>query len=307
MCAASARTAAGGLRERATGRRVAACVPMHTFGHPCRITEIADICGRANITLVEDAAEALGSTSQGRHAGTFGLLGALSFNGNKIVTCGGGGAILTNDPQLARQAKHLTTTAKVPHPWRYRHDVLGYNYRLPNLNAALGCGQLEQLPAFVADKRALAAAYAAGLAGLPVGFVAERVGTASNYWLNAILLPDAQSRDDFLEYSNAAGVMTRPLWDLLHTLPMYAQAPRGPLETSETLAQRLVNIPSSFRPGAAHGESGAQPVRRVRIPPGAATATAGRLMKPGRCVGGATTPKPRPPFLTSDRRTPWPR
>ena len=237
----------GGWRERGSGRRVAACVPMHTFGHPCRIEALATICERAAIPLIEDAAEALGSSCHGRQAGTVGLLGALSFNGNKIATCGGGGAILTNDPELGRRAKHLTTTAKVPHPWRYRHDVLGYNYRLPNLNAALGCGQLEALPAFLADKRALAAAYATGLAGLDLTFFTERPGTQANYWLNAILLPDEAQRDAFLEHANAAGVMTRPLWDLLHTLPMYANAPRGPLDVSQDLARRLVNLPSSIR------------------------------------------------------------
>ena len=247
----------GGLRERTTGRRVAACVPMHTFGHPCRIEALAELCARAGLPLVEDAAEALGSTSRGRHVGAFGRLSALSFNGNKIVTCGGGGAILTNDPELGQRAKHITTTAKVRHPWRYRHDALGYNYRLPNLNAALGCAQLERLPAFVADKRALAAQYAAGLAGLDSAFFIERQGTQANYWLNAILLSDEAARDAFLERSNAAGVMTRPLWDLLYTLPMYADAPHGPLPVSEDLARRLVNIPSSVR----------QPLANVRDAP----------------------------------------
>jgi len=237
----------GQLREKSTGRRVAAVVPMHTFGHPCRMAEIGDICAGRGIPVVEDAAEALGSASGGRHMGTFGLMGTLSFNGNKIVTCGGGGAIVTNDEELGRRAKHITTTAKIPHRWLYRHDELGFNYRLPNINAALGCAQLERLSAFVADKRALAAEYAAAFAGLPVTFLGQRRGTAPNFWLNALLFADRAERDAFLEYSNDAGVMTRPLWEPLHTLPMYAQAPRGPLDISLDIADRLVNIPSSFR------------------------------------------------------------
>ncbi|WP_243310610.1 LegC family aminotransferase [Fundidesulfovibrio agrisoli] len=239
--------AGGQVREKASGRRVAACVPMHTFGHPCRIEAIAEICAAWGIPLVEDAAESLGSASGGRHTGTFGLMGTLSFNGNKIVTCGGGGAILTNDEALGRRAKHVTTTAKVPHRWLYRHDELGFNYRLPNLNAALGCAQLERLPGFLADKRALASEYAEAFKGLPLAFVDAREGTTPNFWLNALFLEDRDQRDAFLEFSNDSGVMTRPVWEPLHTLPMYAQAPRGPLDISLDIADRLVNIPSSFR------------------------------------------------------------
>lgn len=238
---------ADGCRHVATGRRVAACVPMHTFGHPCRVDVLADVCASFGIPVVEDAAEALGSLRQGRHCGTFGLLGTLSFNGNKIVTCGGGGAVLTDDPELARRAKHLTTTAKLPHPHRFIHNVLGYNYRLPNLNAALACAQLERLDAFVADKRALADEYAAFCAGEGLRFVREPAGTRANYWLNAVRLPDASARDAFLEVSNGRGIQTRPVWDLLPGLPMYAHCPCGPLETATRLAAEMVNIPSSPR------------------------------------------------------------
>lgn len=239
---------ADGWRERASGRRIGACVPMHTFGHPCRIAALAEECARAGIPLVEDAAEALGSYGAGgRHAGTFGLFGTLSFNGNKIITCGGGGAILTDDPQLGPLAKHMTTTAKLPHRWLYRHDMTGYNYRLPNINAALGCAQLENLDAFVADKRDLAATYARAFAGLGVPFVVEPAKSRSNYWLNAILMDDAARRDAFLAASNDAGVMTRPVWEPLCDLPMYADCAHGPLTVTRDIAGRLVNIPSSVR------------------------------------------------------------
>ncbi|WP_322103816.1 LegC family aminotransferase [Paraburkholderia sp. J41] len=240
----------GGTRHRASGRRVSACVPMHSFGFPCRIDEIAGICARWNLALVEDAAEALGSWRDARHCGTTGLLGTLSFNGNKICTTGGGGAIMTNDAGLAKRARHLTTTAKVPHRWRFEHDEIGYNFRLPNLNAALGCAQLERLEDFLAFKRGLAQRYgeAFGAAGIP--FLTEPENTRSNYWLCAILLDDEKERDACLEVTNDAGVMTRPVWEPLHTLPMFAQSPRGPLAVTEHVAARLVNIPSGVRAGA---------------------------------------------------------
>ncbi|SAL06119.1 perosamine synthetase [Caballeronia calidae] len=234
----------GGARHRASGRRVSACVPMHSFGFPCRIDEITEICARWGLALVEDAAEALGSWHGTRHCGTTGRLGTLSFNGNKICTTGGGGAIMTNDPALAKRAKHLTTTAKIPHRWRFEHDAIGYNFRLPNLNAALGCAQLEQLDDFVAFKRALAQRYRTAFDAADIPFVHEPENTCSNYWLCAILLRDEVERDLCLEITNDAGIMTRPLWEPLHTLPMFAHSPCGPLAVTEHVAARLINIPS---------------------------------------------------------------
>lgn len=230
--------------HRATGRRVAACVPMHSFGLPVRIEEVIEIATLWHIPVIEDAAEALGSKIGTRHCGTFGKLGTLSFNGNKIVTTGGGGAIMTNDTELGRRAKHLTTTAKVPHRWRFEHDAIGFNYRLPNLNAALGCAQLEQLESFVAYKRELALRYCEAFGKVGIPFVTERSGTTSNYWLCAILLKDRAERDECLEITNEAGVMTRPIWEPLHTLPMFASAPRGSLEVTQEIAGCLINVPS---------------------------------------------------------------
>jgi perosamine synthetase len=205
---------------------------------------LADALG---LWVIEDAAEAIGSRYKGRPAGAWGRLAAFSFNGNKIVTTGGGGAIATDDPALARQAKHLTTTAKLPHPWAFVHDQVGYNYRMPNLNAALGCAQLEQLPDFLAAKRVLAERYRHALAGLPgLAFVAEPPFARSNYWLNALLLDEAEAdqRETLLERSNAAGLATRPAWVLMHRLPMYAQCPRMELPVAESIERRLVNLPS---------------------------------------------------------------
>lgn len=234
-------------RLKEDGRRVAACVPMHTFGLPCRADSLRDLCDEWGIPLVEDAAEALGSRRGGRHCGTFGLLGTLSFNGNKIVTTGGGGAILTNDEELGARAKHLTTTGKQPHAWRFFHDDVAWNYRMPNLNAALGCAQLERLDAFVEEKRRIAEGYAALFAGTPWEFVREPPDTRSMYWLCAVLLRDRAERDAFLEASNAAGVMTRPVWEPLHTLPMYMHCHRDELTTTQWVADRLVNLPSGVR------------------------------------------------------------
>lgn len=234
----------GGCCHKATGRRVAGCVPMHTFGLPCRVDELAAVCREWGISLVEDAAEAVGSSRGGKHCGTTGKLGALSFNGNKIVTTGGGGAILTNDTDLGVLAKHWTTTAKVPHKWLYRHDHVGWNFRMPNLNAALGCAQLEQLPAFVEEKRRRATAYAKLFAGTDWEFVQEPEGTISNYWLCAVLTPSREERDAFLEASNAVGVMTRPVWEPLQTLPMYAECLHDELCVTKDIADRLVNLPS---------------------------------------------------------------
>lgn len=239
----------GGVRHRASGRRVAACVPMHSFGFPCGVDAIAEVCEAWRIALVEDAAEALGSWRGTRHCGTTGRMGTLSFNGNKVCTTGGGGAIMTNDPAIAKRAKHLTTTAKVPHRWRFEHDAIGYNFRLPNLNAALGCAQLEQLDAFLRFKRALAERYQAAFTAADIPFVSEPDGTRANYWLCAILLRNEAERDACLEVTNDAGVMTRPVWEPLHTLPMFAQSPRGPLDVTAHVSARLVNIPSGVRIG----------------------------------------------------------
>lgn len=236
-----------GCRNRRTGARIAAIVPVHIFGHVVAIDHLVDLAARYRIAVVEDAAEAIGSRYQGRHAGTFGRLGTLSFNGNKTITTGGGGAILTDDDALAKRAKHLTTTAKVPHRWEFIHDEVGFNYRLPNLNAALGCAQLEQLDGFIARKRLLATRYAASLGGLAgVTLVREPASCRSNYWLQAILLDRDQmpERDAVLRATNDAGYMTRPLWRLMHRLPMYAPCPRMPLPASEDFERRLINLPS---------------------------------------------------------------
>lgn len=231
--------------NKATGKRIAACVPMHTFGHPCRIDEIADICHNYHIALVEDAAESIGSTYKGRHTGTFGLFGVYSFNGNKTVTCGGGGAIVTNDEALAKKSKHITTTAKLPHPYEYVHDAIGYNYRLPNLNAALACAQLEQLDFFIEKKRELASRYQDFFEPLGITFIHEPKHARSNYWLNAIILQDSKTRDEFLKLTNNANVMTRPIWRLLNKLDMYKTCQTDALTNAKWLEERVVNIPSS--------------------------------------------------------------
>lgn len=230
-----------------TGKKVAACVPMHTFGHPVEIDTIVSLCDRYGIPVVEDAAESIGSTYKGKHTGTYGLLGTFSFNGNKTVTCGGGGIIITNDAQLAKQAKHLTTQAKVPHRWEFVHDQIGYNYRCPNLNAALACAQMEQLDAFIADKRATAQAYEAFFGSLHIPFLSEPAHSFSNYWLNAILLKDKEERDAFLTWTNDNGVMTRPVWALMTHLEMFRNCYHDSLENSRYIEDRLVNIPSSVR------------------------------------------------------------
>jgi perosamine synthetase len=245
---AIAQKTATGTINRETGRRIAAIAPMHTFGHPVDMDAIAALAKDWNIALVEDAAESLGSTYKGHAVGSQARLAALSFNGNKIVTTGGGGAILTNDEELGRRAKHLTTTAKLPHKWAFIHDEVGFNYRLPNLNAALGCAQLEQLDGFLVSKRKLAAAYERVFAHIPgVRFSREPKDTTSNYWLNAILLDEAHAgrRDDLLAALNDAGFGARPAWTLMHRLPMFAQSPRGDLATAESIERRLINLPSS--------------------------------------------------------------
>lgn len=228
-----------------TGARIAACVPMHTFGLPLRIAEIASVCEEFGIPLIEDAAESLGSYVGSRHTGTFGQLATLSFNGNKIITTGGGGMILTDNEELARRAKHLTTTAKVPDPWEFFHDEVGYNYRLPNLNAALGCAQMEKLTTMLAIKAEVADRYRQFCTTNDLHFVDAPAGTTPNFWLNAITLEDRSARDAFLATSNAAGVMTRPIWRLMNELPMYQDCQNDGLENSRWLADRVVNLPSS--------------------------------------------------------------
>ena len=228
-----------------SGRRIAACVPMHTFGLPCRIEEIAAICAEWGIALVEDAAEALGSYVANRHTGTFGLLGTLSFNGNKVITTGGGGMIITNDEALAKRAKHITTTAKIPHPFEFVHDEVGYNYRLPNLNAALGCAQMERLPWMLECKQKIADQYRAFFTSLNVQMAVPLPDCIANNWLNAIILADRSERDAFLPYTNEQGVMTRPIWRLMSELEMFRHCQHDGLENSRWLEERVVNIPSS--------------------------------------------------------------
>ena len=228
-----------------TGKRIAACLPMHTFGHPADMPGIMQVCEKYNIPVVEDAAEALGSTLNKQHCGTFGLLGILSFNGNKIMTTGGGGMILTNDPTLAKQAKHLSTTAKEPHSWCVAHDQVGFNYRLPNLNAALGVAQLECVPLFLSKKRELAARYIEWSRQHRFQCIIEPESAQSNYWLNAVVLEDPAERDAFLTASNEQGVMTRPLWQPMHRLPMYRHCQKDSLTITEWAADRVVNVPSS--------------------------------------------------------------
>lgn len=238
---------AGGCRNKKSGRRVVAVVPMHTFGLPGRAEELAEICEYWGLVQVEDAAESLGSYIGTRHTGTIGKLGAFSFNGNKTVTCGGGGCVVTDDDELAKLAKHLTTTAKVPHRWDFYHDQVGFNYRLPNLNAALACAQMEQLRGFLANKRETALAYSKRCGELGIPFLSERPGTTSNYWLNGILTRSLEERDAFLAYGNDNGLMVRPVWKLMTELPAFADAARAPLPNSEAAAARIVNLPSSVR------------------------------------------------------------
>ena len=230
-----------------TSQRIAACIPMHSFGHPCRIDKIAAICKEWNITLIEDAAESIGSFYQNKHTGTFGELGTFSFNGNKTITGGGGGAIVTNDEKMAKHAKHLTTQAKVPHKWEFVHDEIGYNCRMPNLNAALMCAQLEQLETFIENKRNLASHYISFFKNRSISFIPEPAYSRSNYWLCSVLLKDLKERDEFLSFTNEHGVMTRPAWRLMNKLTMFSNAPHVDLGNAQFLEERLVNLPSSVR------------------------------------------------------------
>lgn len=231
--------------NKISGKKIKACVPMHTFGHPAEIESIKEICDRFHIVLVEDAAESLGSKYKNKHTGTFGKLGILSFNGNKTITTGGGGMILTNDLKLGERAKHLTTQAKSPHPWEYSHDEIGYNYRMPNLNAALGCAQLENLDRYIDKKRVIANGYKNFFNSINIEFFSEPENSFSNYWLNAIFLKDRIERDAFLEYTNSQGIRTRPVWRLMNKLSMFQHCITGDLSNANQIENTLVNLPSS--------------------------------------------------------------
>ena len=231
--------------NRTTRKTIKACVPMHTFGHPCKIDEIVAICDEHNISVVEDAAESLGSYYKGKHTGSFGKIGIFSFNGNKIITTGGGGMIVTDDVELAKRAKHITTTAKVPDPYEYVHDEIGYNYRLTNLSAALGVAQMEKLPLFIQMQRELANKYETFFKEVDMEFIAEPKNSNSNYWLNAVILKNRETRDEFLKYTNDNGVMTRCIWKLMNKLEMFKDCQCGDLSNAEWLEDRVVNISSS--------------------------------------------------------------
>ena len=234
--------------NKRTGHRVKACVPMHTFGHPVKIDELVQICNEWHIELVEDAAESIGSLYKGKHTGTFGKVGAISFNGNKTITTGGGGMLLFQDEELGKLAKHLTTQAKVPHRWAFVHDQIGYNYRMPNINAAWGCAQLENLERYVENKRETAKIYADFFKNVPdITFFTEPENCRSNYWLNVVMLKDKAAQQEFLEYTNDHGIMTRPVWELMNRLEMFKHCENDGLKNTEWLADRIVNIPSSVR------------------------------------------------------------
>ncbi len=235
----------GHVFNKTSGRRIAACVPMHTFGLPCRVAEITAICAEWGIAMIEDAAESLGSYVGSRHTGTFGTMGTLSFNGNKVITTGGGGMLITDDPYLAKQAKHITTTAKVSHPYEFDHDEVAYNYRMPNLNAALGCAQMERLSEFLSVKASLSDKWGDFFDDQAIKFLRPIKGCKANYWLNAIVLKSKCDRNEFLEYTNSNGVMTRPFWKLMPSLKMYKDSQTDGLENSHWLCDRVVNIPSS--------------------------------------------------------------
>ncbi len=237
----------GGCYNKTTGKKITAAVPMHTFGHPCRIDEIAEICDEHNIVLIEDAAESLGSYYKNQHTGTFGEIGVLSFNGNKTITTGGGGMLITNDEALAKHAKHLTTTAKLAHPYEYIHDEIGYNYRLPNINAALGCAQMETLSSILKNKRQLAEQYIGFFEKQNIQFVKEQEHAKVNYWLNAVIMESEEQRNVFLQETNDNNVMTRPVWGLMNKLTMFENCQTSNLDNAQWLEQRVVNIPSGMR------------------------------------------------------------
>jgi perosamine synthetase len=234
--------------NKRTGRRIKACVPMHTFGHPVHLDELVELCNEYHLELVEDAAESLGSFYKGKHTGTFGKVGILSFNGNKTITTGGGGMLLFQDKEMGKIAKHLTTQAKIPHRWAFVHDQIGYNYRMPNINAALGCAQMEQIDKILVNKRETAEKYKVFFEGnTDIKFFIEPDDCKSNYWLNSVVLKDKQSQQDFLQYTNDNGVMTRSSWELMNKLPMYKDCETDRLKNTQWFADRVVNIPSSVR------------------------------------------------------------
>lgn len=233
--------------SKVSGRFIAACLPMHTCGHPCRITEIAEICAENHITLIEDAAESLGSFYANKHTGRFGRIGVLSFNGNKVITTGGGGMLITDDTELANKLRHLTTTAKVQHQWEFIHDQIGYNFRMPNLNAALGLAQIEQLASFLENKRQLAESYREFFTNSKICFIDEPSGCKSNFWLNTILMPNEEQKVDFLERANQQGIGTRSLWRPTHMLDMYKHCQRDAQSTAEDIYRRGLNLPSSAK------------------------------------------------------------
>jgi len=233
--------------NKSSGRTISACLPMHTCGHPCRVAEIADICAENGIELVEDAAESLGSATGGKHTGRFGHVGTFSFNGNKVITTGGGGMLITDDEDLANKLRHLTTTAKVPHPWEFIHDQVGYNFRMPNINAALGLAQMELLPSFLKKKRQLAANYREFFHNSDIEYLDEPGGSQSNFWLNTILLPSEKLKETFLGQANQQGIGARSMWRPMHLLEMYRHCQRDAQTTAEKIYQRAVNIPSSVR------------------------------------------------------------
>ena len=234
--------------NKRTGCRVKACVPMHTFGHPVHLDELVQVCAEWHIELVEDAAESIGSLYKGKHTGTFGKVGVISFNGNKTITTGGGGMMLFMDEELGAYAKHITTQAKIPHCWEFRHDHIGFNYRMPNINAALGCAQLENLDKYVASKRKVATEYIEHFKNVDgIDFFAEPENTSSNYWLSAVVLKDKEFQLDFLQQTNDNGVMTRPIWELMNRLPMFETCQNDGLKNTIYFADRVVNIPSSVR------------------------------------------------------------
>jgi aminotransferase in exopolysaccharide biosynthesis len=243
----NARVSEGGCFHKTIGRKISACVPMHTFGHPVDLDGVLEVCAEFKIPVVEDAAESIGSRYKGKHTGTLGLLGAFSFNGNKTITSGGGGVVVTNNVELGKRAKHLTTQAKVPHAWEFIHDSVGYNYRMPNINAALACAQLEMVDKFVSSKRELAKKYKVFFSNLSIEFVDEPIDTFSNFWLNSVLFKDRQERDSFLEFSNSKNVSTRPVWTLMNKLPMFKDCITTDLSSAIDLESRLVSLPSSAK------------------------------------------------------------
>lgn len=236
-----------GCFNKKTGRKISAVVPMHTFGHPVHLDEFVELCSEWKLALVEDAAESIGSFYKEKHTGLFGKIGALSFNGNKTITTGGGGMLLFSDKELGQKAKHITTQAKIPHRWEFKHDAIGYNYRMPNINAALGCAQLENIETILKNKRNTAMAYKAFFEGSNLKFFDEPKDCKSNFWLNTILLPNKKEQIKFLEETNDAGIQTRPIWELMNRLAMFKDCQCGDLTVSEMFADRVVNIPSGYR------------------------------------------------------------